>query len=125
MGSILLIEPDKILGSVVVQALQAKGHKVVWRRTAQSALDSLDNNVPDLIILELQLRSHNGIEFLYEMRSYTEWQHIPIIIHTINANALDEQFSAVLEQMGVRAVLYKPRTSSKQLAQIVGRLQPV
>lgn len=119
--NVLLIEPDKVLGQAIVESLHVQAHDVVWCRTAQSALDSLDRQTPDLVILELQLGIHNGIEFLYEMRSYPEWNSIPVIVHTINANALDERFQAAFRQIGVQAVLYKPRTSTKKLIHAAGQ----
>ncbi len=122
--NILVIEPDKILGEATKNALEAFGFAVVWKRNAQTALDSLDTTVPDLIILELQLGLHNGVEFLYEVASYPEWQHIPVIVHTINAKASDEIFAASFEQLKVSAVLYKPRTTTAQLVKAVKQLVP-
>lgn len=124
--NILLVEPDRILGEAVKIALEACSYDVTWKRTAQTALDALDDplasGLPDLIILELQLGLHNGIEFLYEIASYPEWQHIPVIVHTINVKAQDEMFGESLEQLKVRAVLYKPKTSTAQLVQAVKHL---
>ncbi len=116
---VLLIEPDRILGEAIKNALEAAGYQVAWKRSAQTALDGLDDAVPDLIILELQLGVHNGIEFLYEVASYPEWGHIPVIVHTINAKAQDEIFAQSFAQLKVQAVLYKPRTSTAQLVTAV------
>lgn len=60
---VLLVEPDRILGATLVEQLSAAGHDVVWRHSAQTALDSLDETLPGAVILELQLGIHNGIEF--------------------------------------------------------------
>lgn len=119
--NILLVEPDKILGGATVGSLQDRGHRVVWHRSGQSALDSLDQQMPDVIIIEIQLGIHNGIEFLYELRSYPEWQNIPVIVHTINDHVTDRHFSVSFEELGVETVLYKPRTTAHQLGQAVGQ----
>lgn len=116
---VLVVEPDKILGEAVKTTLEAFGFVVVWRRSAQKALDTLDDELPDLIILELQLGLHNGVEFLHEIATYPEWQHIPVIIHTINSKAQDEIFADSLEQLNVKAVLYKPKTTTVQLVNTV------
>ena len=122
---ILLLEPDEILGQTAKASLLAAGHAVTVRRSAQTALDALDADLPDIIILELQLGIHNGVEFLYELRSYPEWQHIPVIVHTLNARILDERFVVALKQLGVTALLYKPRTSSKSLVDSVVQFIPI
>ena len=116
---ILLVEPDRILGDTIKNALNEAGYEVSWKRTAQTALNSLDDDVPGLIILELQLGVHNGIEFLYEVSSYPEWQHIPVVVHTINAKAQDAIFDQSFGQLQVRAVLYKLRTTTSQLIKAV------
>ena len=121
--NLLLVEPDKLLGEVAKNALEAAGCVVSWKRTAQTALDALDHKLPDVIVVELQLGLHNGVELLYEIRSYTEWQHIPFIVHTMNARVLDDRLSSALEQLGVVAVLYKPRTTVAQLIRAVKQIK--
>jgi len=123
--NILLIEPDRILGEAAKQALEAIGHSVVCCRSAQTGLDALDSNLPDVIILELQLGIHNGIEFLYEVRSYPEWKHIAVVVHTLNVRVLDERFQEPFSQLGVKTVLYKPHTTTKKLAQVIGQFAAV
>lgn len=113
--NILLIEPDRILGEATKRALQFAGYEVSWQRSAQTALDAMDTRVPKAIVLEIQLGLHNGIEFLYEIQSYPEWQGIPILIYTANAHALDTQFSRSFENLQVRMVLYKPQTNTNKL----------
>lgn len=120
---ILLVEPDRVLGQTYSEALKTAGHEVVWKRSAQSALDSLDTKVPDLIVLELQLGLHNGVEFMYEMRSYHEWQHIPVLVHTINHYSRSDIFEPALKQLGIVEVLYKPQTSLKRLIRTVENIK--
>ncbi len=122
---ILLVEPDRILGQASRSSLEAQGNEVALCRSAQSALDALDTQLPDIIILEIQLGLHNGIEFLYELRSYLEWQQVPVIVHTLNAQILDDRFKTALSQLGVVLVLYKPRTTTKNLVQAAGQFMPV
>ncbi len=116
---VLLVEPDRVLGQTAKSALESLGCEVAWNKTAQSALDSMDDSIPDLIVLEIQLGTHNGVELLYELASYSEWQNIPIIIHTINEKVQREEFSDALNQLKVRQVLYKPATTTASLVNVV------
>lgn len=122
---VLLIEPDAVLAEAISAAFTKRKHQVTWRRSAQKALDALDETVPDLIVLEIQLGLHNGIEFLYEIRSYPEWQNIPVVVHTLNAKVLDRQFTNAFADLDVRAVLYKPRTSTQQLVHVLNQFVSV
>lgn len=117
--NVLFIEPDQVLGGAAKTAMERAGMQVYWRRNAQTAIDALDQQTPDVIVLELQLGLHNGIELLYELRSYHEWQNIPVVVHTINHKASDHMFAKAFEELGVAAVLYKPQTSTEKLLQAV------
>ncbi len=119
---VLLVEPDNVLGGALCSALEQAGHEVLRKRSAQASLDALENAVPDVIVLEIQLGLHNGIEFLYEIRSYPEWQKIPVIVHTLNNKTLDSQYKEAFTSLGVAKVFYKPRTTTQQLLRSVSNL---
>jgi CheY-like chemotaxis protein len=120
MADILLVEPDRILADTYLQALASAGHSVGVCGTAQAAIMVADQINPALIVLELQLVEHSGIEFLYEFRSYPEWQRIPVIIQTQVPPAEFLQNQQLLrDELGVMAYLYKPQTSLQQLINTV------
>lgn len=115
MKKILLVEPDILLGKTYQSYLQTNGYSVRLCGDVQKAIDYIDKSTPDLIILELQLAAHNGYEFLYELRSYVEWQTIPVIIHSMIPDHVLGIGSTVMEELGVSAYLYKPTTSLNKL----------
>jgi DNA-binding response OmpR family regulator len=116
---ILLIEPDTLQANVYKAALEKQDHTVAHVATAQSAVQSADKRNPDAIVLELQLPSHNGVEFLYEFRSYPEWMHVPVIVHTF-VPLYELTHTAVLQrELGVCKLLYKPTTSLASLCTAV------
>ncbi len=124
MANILLIEPDRILSRLYADALRANGHEVASCRSAQGAIQLADERLPDLILLELQLPRHNGVEFLYELRSYTEWQRIPVVL--LSSVPPTEVLSPVLwDQLGVAAYYYKPRATLASLVQAVNNVLPL
>jgi DNA-binding response OmpR family regulator len=125
MARILLIEPDRLLAGIYAKSLAAAKHRVTISATAQAAITAADRQRPDLVILELQLVEHSGIEFLYEFRSYPEWQGIPAIVHSLVPPAEFSGSEQLLrDELGVAAYLYKPRTSIRDLlAAVRDRLQ--
>jgi DNA-binding response OmpR family regulator len=116
---VLLIEPDRVLGKVYAAALERAGHGVTLARSAQGAVHAADTTRPDVVVLELQLPQHNGVEFLYEFRSYTEWLHIPVIVHSFVAPPEYEYSDILQRELGVARCLHKPTTSLQQLAAAV------
>jgi CheY-like chemotaxis protein len=85
MKKILIIEPDVLLAKTYRRAIEDAGFRVLLAADAQAAVHLLDENELNLVLMEVQLAGHNGVEFIYEMRSYPEWREIPIIINTFLA----------------------------------------
>ncbi len=121
-----MVEPDKVLADTYKGFLESKGYQLLVAAGAQTAITLADQKTPDLVILELQLIEHSGIEFLYEFRSYKEWQKIPIIIHSqVPSREFKGSQDLLKNELGVDIYLYKPQTSLKTLLDRVGELSPV
>lgn len=120
MANILIIEPDRLLAETYGQAMLSAGHKVAVAPGAQSGIMVADQIDPDVVLLEVQLVEHSGIEFLYEFRSYPDWQNIPVIIHS---QVPPQEFSGSLQllnhELGVKNYLYKPQTSLQKLLRTI------
>lgn len=115
MSSVLLIEPDVVLAKTYAQALTSEGHKVASYGDVQTAIAAMDKKLPQLIIMELQLGNHNGVEFLYEMRSYPDWDAVPVIVLSRLSEAESGLRTEARENLGIKAYYYKPTTSLDQL----------
>lgn len=126
MPNILLIEPDRRLAATYQKALKTAGHDVTTASGAQAAIMAADNAKPDLVILELQLVGHSGIEFLYEFRSYLDWQAIPVIIQSqVPPGEFSDSRQLLAQELGVKAYLYKPHTTLRRLLAEVDEFTPV
>ncbi len=126
MARIILIEPDRVLAEIYVRSLETDCHQVVACAGAQAAIMAADQGRPDLVILELQLIEHSGIEFLYEFRSYSEWQAIPILIQTTVPPAeFNDSVQQLRHELNIGGYLYKPHTSLSQLLAAIHEQLPV
>lgn len=124
MPKILLLEPDQILSKTYSDVLEACGYEVKVAKSAQTALQSADESPPDLIIVELQMSEHNGLEFLYEFRSYPEWQAVPaVLLSIVPLSQITDELTA-FRSLGVVDYLYKPVTKLQHIVSSVERLLP-
>lgn len=120
---ILLIEPDVVLGKTIASALSGAGYVVHQCRTAQEAVSIADTTNFDLVICELLLVSHSGIEFLYEFRSYVDWQDIPVIIFSVvPPTEFNTSRDVLINELLVKEYFYKPNTSISQLIHYIDSL---
>lgn len=121
MKTILIIESDKQLLEEYKRKLRREW-TVFGVSRAQQAVDILDGGSVeiDLIIMDINLDSNNGIELIHEIRAYDDWVDIPIVLlSTIPRSALANQH---LERYGVSAYLYKPHTLPRDLLREVKRI---
>jgi len=122
---ILLLEPNTLIAKTYTHALSQAGHTVHHALSAQAAIDAADAAGPDLVIMELQLPAHGGVEFLHEFRSYSEWQHTPVIVNTVLAPTKIAGMRDILRQeLGVATVLYKPQATIADLLKAVRAVSP-
>lgn len=122
--NVLVVEPDMLTGKTLLGYLEHVGYSVRLRQGAAEGIAALDEQPADAIILELNLPGHNGLEFLYEMRSYTDWQDVPVVIHSHTPPAKLLQ-SLAYKELGISRYLYKPETSLAELDQSLTNLSVV
>lgn len=110
---VLLIESDPVLAKSIAAYMFTKQVDILVSADAQDAILACDTKRPDVIVLDMALTGHSGIEFLHEFRSYHDWQHIPVLLWSMQYVTTQQKHA--LQQLGVSAVLYKPKTTLQQL----------
>lgn len=109
------MEPDQSLGKVYSKYFSQLGYLVKWSQSSNDALDYIDDFNPDLIVLELQMTSHNGLELMYEIRSYPDWNNIKIMLNTSVKETMLKK-SPTYRQLRVAKYIYKPSTTLQEMA---------
>jgi DNA-binding response OmpR family regulator len=64
---ILIVEDDTALGLFLQKGLKLEGHDVFWVADGEAALKYVQENRPDLMVLDLSLPRKDGLEVLEEM----------------------------------------------------------
>jgi len=117
MPHILLVEDDRWLAELYAAVLREQSSYEV--SVAYSASDGLTKlsvkEKVDLIILDMLLPDHNGIEFLHEAASYEDLNATPIIVLSSVYEHDFHMHPRRWEQYGVIDYLYKPTTKPAAL----------
>lgn len=117
---VLIVEPDRVIAQIYAEFLRFQGGRVRVVSSAQGAIMAVDHRLPDVIVLEPMMARHNGVEFLYELRSYQEWEGIPVVILSWQRASEYGGMVALGAQYGVAAFLSKHDTTLSVLAQTIG-----
>lgn len=119
MARVLILESDRVLAHNISYFLRQRGHKVSWAAGPQTAIEEADKEQPDAIVMDLILGGHGGVEFLFELRSYPEWQQLPIIIYSSMPERELTAYQAELAQLKITTHLYKPESTLADVADCV------
>ena len=118
---ILLIEPDAILARTYEAVLTDAGYQVAHAATAQQAIAAADSQKPDVVVLALEMARHNSIEFLYEFKSYSEWQNVPVLLLVPRLNHDIADNPSIRNNLGVCEVLIRSQLTLRRLCDAVAR----
>lgn len=106
---ILLIEDDVIEVMKLNRAVSSLGlnHKIIEANNGEEALELLKekDNIPDIILLDLNMPKINGIEFLSILKKDTTLKYVPTIILTTSSNQRD---LVACYEIGIAGYVLKP-----------------
>lgn len=103
MTTILLIDDDPDVRTVMSRLLQKQGYGVETASRREDALAKLEEKLPSLILLDVLLSGSDGREFCRELKASLSTGHIPVIMFSGHPGAA-QQF----EVYGADDFLTKP-----------------
>lgn len=113
---ILLVEDNGVNRLIANRLLSKRGHRVSEAATAQAALDCLEREPLDLVLMDLQLPGMGGLEALSHLRaSKGANSQIPVIALTAHALIGDRERCL---SAGMNGYVSKPFTADTLLAEI-------
>lgn len=105
---ILLVEDNILNQKVVAFHLRKHNYEVVSVTNWRDAMNEIENNPPDLVLMDIMLPEKNGFEITADIREYeksNDLKQLPII--ALTANTLDNDKDKCL-QAGMNDYLPKP-----------------
>lgn len=111
-GSILLVEDDEFLRSIVVRQLEEAGYEVRIAQDDKEALARTAEKVPDLLLLDLVLPGVSGFELMGELRQKEATSKIPFIVLSNSGEAEGKRQS---QEMGAAGYLVKAQSEPNDI----------
>ena len=81
-----VVEDNEDIRYIVEFFLSDFDYEVQVSATAKDFVNSLDNPLPDLYLLDVMLPDGNGLEICRYIKTNKDTKHIPVIIMSANAN---------------------------------------
>lgn len=87
---IYFVEDDENICELINATLKASGYNPVGFIDPLVMLESIKNEKPDMILLDIMLPNMNGFEVLQLLKDSSEYKNIPIIIISAKSSELDK-----------------------------------
>jgi two-component system, OmpR family, response regulator VicR len=104
MKKIVVVEDQQVLANIYRTKLTAEGYQVEVATDGDQGLELIKRTRPDLVLLDLMLPKMNGMQVLKTLRSFPDFQTLPIIVFSGSGGsvrtdeALDEGATMVLSK---------------------------
>lgn len=117
MKKILVVDDEKPISDIVKFNLEKEGYEVVVAYDGEEAIQQVEKENPDLIVLDLMLPKKDGLEVTREVRKTHD---MPIIMVT----AKDQEIDKVLGlEMGADDYVTKPFSNRELVARVKASLR--
>ncbi|SUB60013.1 Transcriptional regulatory protein walR [Pediococcus pentosaceus] len=117
MPKILVVDDEKPISDIVKFNLDKEGYDVVTAYDGEEALAQVEEEKPDLILLDLMLPKIDGLEVARQVRAK---HNIPIIMVTAKDSELDK---VVGLELGADDYVTKPFSNRELVARVKANLR--
>ena len=90
MPRILIVDDDQDIARILRFRLQKKGYDCVLASNGLEALEKLDKEHPDLVLLDVMMPKMDGFTTCREIRKRNAWSRIPVIMLTAKGDTSDK-----------------------------------
>lgn len=117
---ILIVEDEPAQREVLAYNVEAEGFRVSRAENGEEALLLVDEETPDLVVLDWMLPSVSGIEICRQLKSRIETRDVPIIMLSARSEEVDRVRGL---ETGADDYIVKPYSVAELLARIRTQLR--
>ncbi len=90
MGKIYLVEDDENIKELLMYALNSNGFEVQGFEDGTEFWSALENEIPELLLLDIMLPNESGTAILKKLRKEESTKELPVIMLTAKAAEMDK-----------------------------------
>jgi len=118
--TIMVVDDSITVRKVTARLLKRQGMDVITAKDGVDAIAQLQERVPDLMLLDVEMPRMDGYELAKQVRNTPGWTHIPIIMITSRTGAKHREHA---EKIGINRYLGKPFNETELLENIHALLE--
>jgi two-component system response regulator VicR len=127
-NKIMVVDDEPDVVDLVKLVLESDGFSVVTAYSGKEALDKIDQEMPDLVLLDIMMPQMDGWEVYSRIRANPKTKDIPVAMLTAKSQSIDKMIG--LHVVKVDDYITKPFGRSELLERVKrilrekGKLQP-
>jgi two-component system phosphate regulon response regulator PhoB len=120
--TVLLVEDEPAQRELLAYNLEAEGFDVITADNGEDGLILVDENDPDLIVLDWMMPQLSGIEVCRRLKSNSKTRHIPVIMLSARAEEVDRVRGL---ETGADDYVVKPYSVIELMARVKAHLRRI
>lgn len=112
---ILIVEDEVDIAEMISYNLEKEGYSISMYHNGKEAVDNIEEEKPDLAVLDIMLPDMDGFDICRQLRSNEDTKHIPIIFLSAKSQEMDK---VVGLELGADDYMTKPFSPRELLARI-------
>lgn len=89
-ATVLVVEDEKSISTLIQYNLEKEGFKVLISETGEEGFELIKKNLPDLVLLDWMLPDLSGIDICRQIKKDTKLKSIPVIMLTAKSEETDK-----------------------------------
>ena len=120
MATILIVDDEEPIQELLRFNLEKEGYKVYAAKDGSEALQRLEKEKPDLVVLDVMLPGMDGLEVCRQLRQNPRFRDLPVIMLTAKGEEIDKVLGL---ELGADDYMTKPFSPRELVARIRARLR--
>jgi twitching motility two-component system response regulator PilH len=84
----LIVEDSPAQALTLRRLLEEEGLEVLWASNGQIGLSMAKDNLPDVVVLDIEMPEMNGFEALHHLKEDPQTAQIPVILLTVHTEPI-------------------------------------
>jgi CheY-like chemotaxis protein len=90
-ATVLVVEDDAASRELVRRVLEEQGCRVLVAEDGKRAIAVMEQETPDLLILDLMMPEMDGFEVIERLRAHPPWAKVPVVVTTAKDLTADDR----------------------------------
>ncbi|MDR2031247.1 MAG: Hpt domain-containing protein [Azoarcus sp.] len=115
--TVLVVDDSLTVRKITSRMLEREGYRVITAKDGVDAIESLIDDVPDIILSDIEMPRMDGFDFVRNIRANARLKDVPVIMIT---SRLADKHREYAMEIGANHYLGKPYQEEELLALIAG-----